>query len=88
MTDELIRELDQRLPAVFTRKFICRELGGILTSRTLANLDCRGDGPENRFLQGRVTFYKKSDFLRWFAERIKTPRRGRIGEQDSESQEA
>lgn len=85
---DLLRGLEKTLPPVFSSIYICNQLGGILSTGRLANLDSEGKGPENRFFQGRTTCYTREDFLRWFAGRIKTPQKGRVGGQCSEGAEA
>lgn len=84
---EFLQELEKNLPPIFSRGFVCRHLGGILSVGRLSNLDSAGLGPANRFYQGRTVCYRREDFLAWFAGRIKTPRRGRIGDQSQEQAE-
>ena len=65
----LIERLRQELPPVFTRKFICKFLGGYLTPGGLANMDCAGIG-HGGVRVGKVVVYEKEHFLTWLSRRL------------------
>lgn len=43
--------------------------GGILHPRTMANLDCKGEGPRGRIRMGRVVAYPVDDLVEWMESR-------------------
>ena len=43
--------------------------GGTVSSRTLANLDCIGEGPPNRMIIGRKVVYHADDVIEWLESR-------------------
>lgn len=45
--------------------------GGILHPRTMANLDCKGQGPPGRIRIGRRVAYDVEKLCEWLAERSK-----------------
>jgi len=45
--------------------------GGILHPRTIANLDCRGEGPKGRIRIGRKVAYDAIELAKWLASRAK-----------------
>jgi hypothetical protein len=47
-----------------------RATGSMINSRTLANLDSQGLGPEGKIKIGRKVGYMAGPFFRWFASRI------------------
>ena len=49
--------LNEKFPFGIPRKEIDRATGGILCPRTMANLDCLGEGIPGRFKIGRNTIY-------------------------------
>lgn len=65
----IIEQLEAKLPAAFGRSAIENLLPGIISSKTLANLDSAGTGPPYYKL-GRKVFYEKESFLKWFMQRV------------------
>jgi hypothetical protein len=61
--------LKAALPPVFGRPKIDNLLPGILSSKTLANLESQGEGPPS-FLSGRRRFYARDSFIIWFVSRM------------------
>lgn len=58
-------QLSMELPVFFTRKQACEKLGGLLSPRTLANLDSMGLGcPEKKMIGGKIV-YPRIEFLKW-----------------------
>ena len=68
-TLEIIESLRQVLPPVFSRQTVEKVLGGIISARTLANLDCKKKGPPRKYLSNTVV-YEKNGFLIWLAARL------------------
>ena len=56
--------------------FVAREkasefTGGIITSKSLANLDSRGLGPKGRIIVGRKVAYPVTELIAWLESRSK-----------------
>jgi hypothetical protein len=56
------------LPPVISRDHVERLLGGIISSKSLANLDSLGEGPK-RMRVGRKVAYRTEDLLEWLSFR-------------------
>lgn len=67
---KLLEKLTKALPPVFGRPAVTALFPGIITSKTLANLDSSGDGPPRYQTGGRV-FYEREEFLTWLGKRIR-----------------
>jgi predicted DNA-binding transcriptional regulator AlpA len=63
-------ELKTKLPPVISRDHVEKLLGGIISSKRLANLDSLGEGPK-RMRVGRKVAYFTEDLLEWLAQRTK-----------------
>jgi len=74
-TSDLFSQLKEELPVAFGRTAVDQLLPGIISSKTLANLDSQGLGPKNRYTQGRKVFYRREEFIEFLMER--TTRLGR-----------
>jgi len=57
-----------KLPPFISRDHVEKLLGGIISSKTLANLDSEGKGPK-RMRMGRKIVYMTEDLLEWLAHR-------------------
>jgi len=57
------------LPPVIARKEISHFLGGLLTCKTLANLDGAGLGPEVAYQVGRSVVYRTDALVGWIIRR-------------------
>ena len=57
-----------KLPPLISRDHVEKLLGGVISSKTLANLDSLGEGPK-RMRVGRKVVYKTEDLLEWLASR-------------------
>ena len=68
-TQLLIDRLRSELPPVFTRKTICKLLGGYLTPGTLRNLDSKGEGPGGVRAKKNI-LYERETFLAWLEKRM------------------
>ena len=58
------KSLSEQLPNVFGRKSVNNLLPGIISAKTLANLDSLGKGPE-RIKAGRSVLYTRETFVPW-----------------------
>jgi len=69
-SNEFFTVIEDILPPIFTREYITEKLGGIIKSKTLANVDCLGNGPSRKFRIGNKVAYEKKSFLEWLRNRI------------------
>jgi hypothetical protein len=65
----LIEKLRLELPFCFTRNQVNDLTGGVINSKTLANLDSLKKGPA-RFRVGRLVTYERETFLDWLEARM------------------
>lgn len=67
--DEEFRQLLlNRLPPVVARKDVERQLGGVVSMKTLANADSSGKGPLGAYVVGRSVVYPAESLVRWIIE--------------------
>lgn len=72
------KEIDlSSLAAQWSSSYVAREkigefTGGIITPKTLANLDSMGAGPEGRITVGRKVAYFVPEFITWLESRTKS----------------
>lgn len=71
--EHLADELRKVLPPIFTRKQACEALGGLLSVKTLANLDSMKMGPKGRIQVGRRVAYTREGFVDWVLSRVSSP---------------
>lgn len=69
--NDLFISLENCLPPLFDRETASKSLGGIITPKTLANLDSLGKGPRYAMRIGKKVAYEKESFLDWLKSRIK-----------------
>ena len=68
--NKVLDSLADRWPSqIVARKEISKFTGGILSARTLANMDCRGDGIPERFLLANHVCYPVVAVIAWLKER-------------------
>ena len=67
-TIELIENFVKELPVFVPRKEVGELLNGIISPKTLANLDSLGEGPDRFKLNGKV-FYPRDSFVQWLFQR-------------------
>ena len=60
--------LESFLPPVFTREEAARHMGGLLSAKTLNNIDYRGEGPEVRVRVGKKVGYERETFVQWLRQ--------------------
>ena len=59
---------------IVARKEVGKFTGGLIGPKTMANLDCRGDGPQGKITFGRNVGYQKSLFVQWLRGRATAER--------------
>ena len=66
---KVIREAANKWPNPFvSRREISNFTGGLLAPRTMANLDCAGEGPNGAFRIGRNIAYPLDSLVEWLIE--------------------
>ena len=65
-----LSDLVPTLPPVIARDHVEKLLGGIISSKSLANLDSLGEGPK-RMRVGRKVAYRTEDLLEWLSNRTR-----------------
>jgi hypothetical protein len=65
-----LQALKDRLPVTMARTDAPKLLGGIVSSKTLANEDSRGSGPAGRFTLGRKVCYQTEQLLEWLEKKM------------------
>ena len=63
-----LSELASNLPPIIARDHVETLLGGVISSKRLANLDSLGEGPK-RMRIGRKVAYLTEDLLGWLESR-------------------
>jgi len=66
-------ELTKDLPPTIARSKVSEYFGGAISSKTLANLDSLGQGPEGAFKVGRNVVYPTESLLEWLQQRSTFP---------------
>lgn len=64
-----LKEIENTLPPTIARKNVSKLLGGIVSAKTLANLDSIGKGPKRKFKIGKTVCYYTTDLLEWIENR-------------------
>lgn len=67
-TEFFFSRLESSLPPVFTREEAARHMGGLLSAKTLNNIDYRGEGPEVRVRVGKKVGYERETFVHWLRQ--------------------
>jgi len=68
--ENIFQEMASKWPsAIVSRTEVKNFTGGIITEKYLANLDCMGKGPADRFRAGRKIFYPVASFIEWLESR-------------------
>lgn len=74
---KLIDQMGADWPSpIVARKAVSQFSGGIVSPKTLANLDCQGAGPQGGFMVGNQVVYPVESLCQWIKDRI-TLKRGR-----------
>lgn len=67
----LLLQIRQSLPPCFTRQYASKALGGLVSSKTLANLDSSNAGPPRKVKLGRRIGYERDSFIQWLESRLR-----------------
>jgi len=63
--------LEKELPPIFTRQMAAQKTGGLISAKTLANLDSLERGPSVKVRVGTKVGYERASFLQWLRGRMK-----------------
>lgn len=66
----VLENLRDQLPEFISRKDVAACLGGFISVKYLANLDCQGKGPKAYRFGGRKVLYERDDMLTWLNDRL------------------
>lgn len=66
-----LNELLAAWPPVISRDRVAEYTGGLISPKSLANLDSLGKGPFRRVKLGRRVGYPARDFAEWFLARAR-----------------
>ena len=70
-TNSVLKSLAEKWPSSYVARSKVSEFsGGILHPRTMANLDCRGEGPQDRIRIGKHVAYPVDALINWMMERV------------------
>ena len=75
--DEFRKVMLAKLPPIIARKDIGRQLGGLVSAKTLANADSAGTGPLGAYQVGRVIVYPTEALINWLIETMGVSRLGK-----------
>jgi hypothetical protein len=67
----ILDALEKRLPEVFGRSAVNDLMPGIITAKTLANLEYKKKGPPQLKIGFKKVVYEKQSFLKWFSNRMR-----------------
>ncbi len=71
---EFLEILAEGLPPMIARKDVERFLGGIVTRKTLANADARGEGPKIAYAVGRNVVYRRESLVEYVGDNFTVQR--------------
>jgi len=68
---DFLATLEKELPPVFTRQLAAQRTGGLISAKTLSNLDSLNRGPSVKVRVGTKVGYERSSFMQWLRGRMK-----------------
>jgi hypothetical protein len=69
MDETRFKELSKAIPPIVPRHRVGHFLGGLYSAAYLANLDCLGRGPKDRFQIGGKVCYTRESLIEWLQAR-------------------
>jgi len=69
-TTPFLNNFAKECPPLISRSEASRLTGGLISPRTLANLDSLGQGPKNKVRLGKKVAYERQAFLDFLAKRL------------------
>lgn len=70
-SQQFFNAIENELPPVFTRQTASKTIGGLISAKTLSNLDAMNQGPPKVHLGARVG-YERESFVQWLKARIRS----------------
>jgi hypothetical protein len=71
-SNQFFKAIESELPPVFTRRTASQAVGGLISAKTMANLDALQQGPSVRVNIGsRRVGYERDSFIQWLKARIR-----------------
>lgn len=70
-TDAFYKTIEDSLPPIFTRQTASMAIGGLISPKTFANLDSKGQGPPVKRRLGTKVAYERESFVTWLRGRLK-----------------
>lgn len=70
-SNQFFKAIERELPPVFTRKIASCTIGGLMSPKTLSNLDALGQGPNKVQIGSRVG-YERESFIQWLRGRLRS----------------
>lgn len=71
-TSPFFKAIEDNLPPVFSRQEASKVLGGLISPKTFANLDCSGKGPSVKIRTGSRVGYERASFMAWLRKHLKS----------------
>lgn len=71
-SNQFFKAIERELPPVFTRQAASQAIGGLMSPKTLSNLDALGQGPPVKVHIGSRTGYERESFILWLKERLRS----------------
>ncbi len=69
---QFFNAIQNELPPVFTRQTASRAIGGLMSPKTLSNLDSLNQGPPVKVHIGNRIGYERESFIEWLKARIRS----------------
>lgn len=63
--------IEEHLPPVFTRRTASLSIGGLISPKTMSNLDSLGKGPLVKVRVGGKVGYERDSFMIWLKQKLK-----------------
>ena len=77
--EQIFENLSRTAPEIFTRKKFHELTGGLMSEKTLANLDSLSEGIQPRLRIGGKIAYPKEAAISWLKNRCKIDQQGKGG---------
>ncbi len=69
-SEDFLQAIEKELPPVFTRKTASNIIGGIISVKTMSNLDSLGQGVKGKIKIGSKVGYTRDNFMAWLRCRL------------------
>ena len=69
---QFFNAIENELPPVFSRQTASQAVGGLISPKTLSNLDALNQGPPVKVQLGSRVGYERESFIEWLKTRIRS----------------